>query len=84
MMVRSRISFSSFFVGRARARRVAASRTYLAMSTGRPLAIPSKALNCPASILSEVMPFQPRWGDGHSRLYSYKYLRRLALINTKS
>ena len=47
----------SFSVGRARARSVAASRTYLAMSTGQQLAIPSKALNCRALILSEVMPF---------------------------
>jgi len=28
---------------------------------------------------------QPRWGDGHNTgLYSYKYLRRLALIGEKS
>lgn len=28
---------------------------------------------------------QPRWGDGHSTgLFSYKYLRRLAAITTKS
>ena len=28
---------------------------------------------------------QPRWGDGHSTgLYSYKYLRRLALSGAKS
>ena len=53
----NRISFSSFSVGRARARRVAASRTYLAMWTDRRVRYSEQSFNCPALILSEVMPF---------------------------